>query len=338
MQPSLFGQALLGRIGMACTHSALRMETRMSIRRKFGPGNLLLGLVALGVTACSGGVPASNMPPTIAPTLVQVTSAAVAPPTPVTAARPAPTMMQTATALSPTAIPEPSVPKPLFMSANGETPLDLADRMVQHVSSSNTSYQHKDTLVTWAGLGGATQYVSYADCSGFVNALLAQAYGLTPDDFKKWLGTSRPLAKDYFAAVTARRGFTALSNIAQLQPGDLITIRYLNSAPGDNTGHLLLVVAAPQPHAASKPFLNGTTQWDVTIVDSSESGHGKDDTRRLADGSFHDGVGRGVMRLYANNAGAVVAYTWSDFADSELYDRTARPLAIGRLDPQFVLR
>ena len=209
--------------------------------------------------------------------------------------------------------------------------------MVQLVPLSKTAYEHQDTIVTWAGVNGATGYSSYADCSGFMNALLAQAYGLAADDFKNWLGTRRPLAKDYYAAITNPRGFRPISNIANMQPGDIIAIRYLNDAPGDNTGHILLVAAIPQHRTPTKPIVNATQQWDVPIIDSSESGHGKDDTRRLADGSYHDGVGRGTLRLYADNGGALVGYTWSDLTDSVYYDGTARPIAVGRLDAKFSL-
>ncbi len=83
--------------------------------------------------------------------------------------------------------------------------------------------------------------------------------------------------------------------------------------------------------------MDHTQQWDVAIIDSSESGHGQEDTRRLADGSYHDGAGRGTMRLYTDKNGAFLGYTWSDLAESLYYAATARPLVIGRLDPKFSL-
>ena len=157
------------------------------------------------------------------------------------------------------------------------------------------------------------------------------------EDFVKWLGTRRPLAKDYFEAIGNKRGLLPIANIASVQPGDLIVIRYLNSAPGDNTGHILLAAAVPQQRKATNPVVSNMTQWDLEIIDSSETGHGKEDTRRLANGSFHDGVGQGTMRLYTDSSGVPVGYAWSDLANSSYYDATARPLAIGRLDPNFSL-
>jgi hypothetical protein len=80
-----------------------------------------------------------------------------------------------------------------------KSPLAWAQLMVQHVPLSNTAYEHRDTVVTWAGVNNASDYSSYADCSGFMNALLAQADGLSIDDFENWgEGLSHPigLARD----------------------------------------------------------------------------------------------------------------------------------------------
>ncbi|MGB8645862.1 MAG: hypothetical protein WCF84_11540 [Anaerolineae bacterium] len=299
----------------------------------------LLGLVLLlaGCTAPSPAPSPVSTPPEATQTLIFSPShqGSQSPAAPAITVAPS---VPLATATNVAALPVVTRPatRMIFASPN-QSPLAWARLMVQNVQSSNTSYQHKDILVTWAGVNGATDYVSYADCSGWMNALLTQTFGLTPVDFAQWLGARRPLAKDYFAAIGNRRGLTPVTRIADLQAGDLIVIRYLNSAPGDNTGHVLLAAAAPQPHPATKPLVNDTRQWDVAVIDSSESGHGKADTRRLADGSYHDGVGQGVMRLYTDNGGTLVGYTWSDFTDSTYYDAATRPLAVGRIDPQFSL-
>lgn len=58
--------------------------------------------------------------------------------------------------------------------------------------------------------------------------------------------------------------------------------------------------------SAVPPYVDGTVQWSVPVIDSSESGHGTTDTRhkRGADGRNHDGLGRGVFRLVGECAGA----------------------------------
>lgn len=224
-----------------------------------------------------------------------------------------------------------------IFAAPDRTPLAWAELLVKNVSLSSTDYQHQNNRVTWSGVNGATAYSSHADCSGLMNALLGQTYRLSPDDFEAWLGSRRPLAKNYFTAIESRTGFLPITSIVQVQPGALIVIRYLNNAPGDNTGHVLLVAATPSPRKATSPIVPGTQQWDALIIDSSKSGHGKHDTRRLPDGTYHEGVGQGTMRLYANQGGKIVGYAWSDLKESTYYDASTRPLVIGRIDPSFGL-
>lgn len=305
---------------------------------------LLVLLAALLFVACS--------PPPAAPLPTATPLPAVLNTRAPTATRPAdtaaptmlpPTVTRPSTTETAPLTPAPSRPatatraaRPIF-AAPAKSPLIWAQQLVQNLLLARTAYEHKVTTVTWAGVGGASEYASYADCSGFMNALLTQAYDLSLADLEAWLGEARPLAKDYFGAMLAARGFIPLKNIAGVQPGDLISIRYLNSAPGDNTGHVLLVAAAPQKRAPAKPIVGATEQWDVPVIDSSESGHGKDDTRRLPDGTFHDGVGRGLMRIYTDSAGMLAGYAWSDLSDSVYYDAASRPLAIGRLNPKFSL-
>jgi hypothetical protein len=214
--------------------------------------------------------------------------------------------------------------------SNKLTHLDLARILVRELRSENTSYQHKQGYIVWKGENGADAYQSHVDCSGLLNVLFERAYGITPNDFEKWLGKRRPLASEYFNAINQQQNFRAITAIKNVRPGDIIAIRY---PPGtnDNTGHIMIVNDVPTPRKASKPEVEGTEQWEVSVIDSSESGHGKMDTRRKPDGSFGDGVGQGILRIYSNRNGEIVGYTWSTFAVSDYYDQNSRGLVIGRL-------
>src|SRR5271157_2202784 len=199
------------------------------------------------------------------------------------------------------------------------TPLEWAQMLVKNISLDDTSYQHKQGLVTWAGVNGASGYVSQTDCSGFVNALLEQSYGLTSNDFERLFGTNRPLAITYYNAVVSQNQFKRIASIYDVQPGDLIVIKY--PPDNDNSGHIMLVAGTPQKYSSFKPEVSGTEQWTIKVIDSSESGHGKTDSRLQSDGTFHDGLGQGVFRIYTDDAGEPVGYTWSTFANSEYYSR-----------------
>lgn|SRR5262249_50448980 len=208
------------------------------------------------------------------------------------------------------------------------TPLYWAELLVREVKPADTSYRHQDSVVTWKGVDGAEAYLSHTDCSGLINALLAQSEGLTRDDFKSWLGKSRPVASTYHAAITMQNGFRRIEGIGEIMPGDLIAIKYPDGS--ENTGHIMLVAEAPRLRQASNPLVQDTEQWETRVIDSSRSGHGKTDTRRLEDGTFRQGIGAGVLRLYTDYQGIIVGYTWSTFGNSDFYDQGERNLVVGR--------
>ena len=107
----------------------------------------------------------------------------------------------------PTDSPTPATAPLFFAPVTNTALLGWAHMLVSNVPPANTSYRHTHESVTWQGEHGATQYVSRTDCSGLVNALFAQTYGLTPDTLARWLGTTRPLAETYYRAITTQRGF-----------------------------------------------------------------------------------------------------------------------------------
>ncbi|MDQ1330914.1 MAG: hypothetical protein QG578_1179 [Thermodesulfobacteriota bacterium] len=208
--------------------------------------------------------------------------------------------------------------------------LDRAVTLVKELQPENTSYKHKNGYVKWKEEDGADDNESHTDCSGFLTALFEKAYSLTPDHFERWLGKRRPLAKNYHEAIVNRNGFTRIESIAEIEPGDIIAVRY---PPGTrNTGHVLIVAETPRERKASRPEIKGTGQWEITVIDSSESGHGKTDTRYMKGGIFCAGAGRGILRVYTDLKGRFAGYTWSTFGNSEYYDQTVRPLVIGRPD------
>jgi hypothetical protein len=211
-----------------------------------------------------------------------------------------------------------------------KTPLYWAQMLVSGLRPENTSYQHKQGFIKWKGENGVTEYESRTDCSGFLNFLLERSYALTPDDFEKWLGKRRPLAVEYFEAISQQQNFRRIQNIKDVRPDDIIAVRY---PPGtnENTGHIMLVAEAPVHRKSTKPEVDGTDQWEVSIIDSSESGHGKTDTRHKPDATFWQGVGQGVLRLYTKPSGEIVGYTWSTLSGLEHFYSTYRQLFIGRL-------
>ena len=205
-----------------------------------------------------------------------------------------------------------------------------AQHLVDQLALADTDYAHGRGSVSWTA-----PVASHTDCSGFIDHLLMHDDGRTPADFQRWFGTRRPTAERYHDAIVDGRGFTQVPSIAALQPGDLIAVKYLTRH--DNTGHIMLVVDAPQRLSPAPAYVDGTTQWAVTVVDSSMSGHGPTDTRhkRGADGRDHDGLGRGVVRLYGSTNGEVAGFAWSTLKVSRFVAPADEHVVLGRFLPGF---
>jgi hypothetical protein len=205
-----------------------------------------------------------------------------------------------------------------------------AQALVQQLDLSNTNYEHAQGKVVWSGT-----VESHTDCSGFIDHLFMHSYGYTPEAYKRWFDSHRPTAWRYHDAMAAQKGFLLIQSIQDLRPGDLIAIKYLIQK--ENTGHIMLVAQAPQRIAPKKPLVGDSEQWAVTVIDSSESGHGTTDTRHKMgpNGKDHQGLGQGVFRLYTNHQGTVIGFAWSTLTVSKFVAPNEEHVVLGRLIPNY---
>lgn len=206
--------------------------------------------------------------------------------------------------------------------------LGWAEELVDHVAPANNLYDTGPFYVSWAGVNGAIQYENRTLCSNFLTALLMHAYGLTSTDIRDWTGSTSPNAALYHDLILAEDGFTRIDALADIEPGDVIAIRYESGTT--TSGHISMAEAAPVLRAATKPLVAGTQQYEVHIIDSTRKGHGAGDSRLQADGTWDEGAGRGVMRFYADASGAIVGHTWSLSPHSTYHDVSFRSVAVGR--------
>jgi hypothetical protein len=211
------------------------------------------------------------------------------------------------------------------------TPVYWSDLMIANVSTDNNIYNNTHDSVTWTGYNGFSAYRCETDCSGLLTCLLKQSYGYTNAYFKTWTGLSNPYAATYYNEIKAKDHFTQIPLIKDIARGDIIAIKY--PAGSSNTGHIMIVASTPTARTASSPLVSGTSQYEVTIMDASSSGHGSLDTRYISSGNFNDGIGRGIARLYVTSKGTISGYTWSTYSNSVYYSQSDRPLLVGRLNP-----
>jgi hypothetical protein len=205
--------------------------------------------------------------------------------------------------------------------------LEWAEDLVSNVTPEDNEYDGTPSLITWAGVRGARRYRNRTYCATFLTALLRQAYGWTDEDLEGWLGSSSPYAVTYHDAIVAGDGFRRIRAVDDIRAGDIVAIRY--PASESSTGHIAIVRRAPRRRIATAPFVPGTIQFELSIVDSTSTPHGPEDSRSRDDDT---GAGSGVMRLYANPLwNTLVGHSWSTTTSSVYYTTSQRSVVIGRL-------
>jgi hypothetical protein len=146
------------------------------------------------------------------------------------------------------------------------------------------------------------------DCSGFVDYVLGRAAPTSLGELRA-ATVKRPLARhfvDFLAALgAARTTWERIARVQDLTAGSLVAWRKPADVASTNTGHVMIVAAAPTRH--------GDGAWSVPIIDASASPHGQEDSRK---NSRATGVGRGTMVLETSASGAPIAYRWSSLRSS----------------------
>ncbi len=204
---------------------------------------------------------------------------------------------------------------------------ESARTLLHDTDPAKTSYRHKNTSVLWKTEDHPAE--CYADCSALVSAILKHACNITDSQLSNWLGRKRPLARDYYDTIHATRGFKTIADPKDIHPGDIIAFKYPASAK--DTGHCMIADGEATERTATEPLIENTKQWELPIIDSTGSSHGKGDTRRDAEGKTRSGLGRGTIRLYTTD-NKIVGYTWSTGPKSMYRPATERAIAVGRLN------
>lgn len=222
---------------------------------------------------------------------------------------------------------------PLLLAAEPSHLIDLRT-LQENVQPQDNHYVHREIDVTWKGYEGATRYRCYTYCSGLVEALLTRAYGFTTEDYFKWLHRKHPRSEDFHLAIVKQENFLYVKNIQELLPGDLIALKYPNEddrEPGDSSGHIMVADSVAQEWKPTPPIVEKTKQWVISVIDCSQRGHGRDDTRYLSPGKYKQGIGKGTFRIYTNEEKTIIGYAWSTSKESIFYPNEVRQIAAGRL-------
>ena len=111
----------------------------------------------------------------------------------------------------------------------------------------------------------------------------------------------------------AGNGWQRIVRLMDAKPGDLIAWRKDPLPTKGNTGHIVMVMG--------KPVTEKDGAVHIQILDASKRGHAHDTRKKGA-----SGVGLGSMWFRVDEAGAPIAYHWSNPKRKP----SVRPIAIGR--------
>lgn len=176
-----------------------------------------------------------------------------------------------------------------------------------------THYQHSTDVDETAG-------VFDYDCSGLLDYALGRAL---PSDASALPTTTsvRPLAGDIERYLRGGQvgpvaGWRTVSRVDELRPGDVVSWLATEDSTTGDTGHVMIVLAAPKRNDARH------SEWLVEVADSTLSPHAADSRHKGI-----SGLGTGTIGLITDDGGAPTAFYWQGGVS-----KTPKPteIALGR--------
>jgi hypothetical protein len=199
---------------------------------------------------------------------------------------------------------------------SGDTPrhLALARELVENIKPEDNQYVLGGEFISFPGDLISSKYSMKADCSGFLLAVFERAKYPTRSQmtFLKWSpGRKRARAEDFLYSIENEKGYRHIKRIEDMRPGDLLAHAMLNiedQKQTGTTGHVFLINSLPRKIAPRRPAVEGTTQYEVSIIDSNEEHVGDDDSRLQYPASKLKGLGQGTIRIYSDGDGELVGW------------------------------
>jgi cell wall-associated NlpC family hydrolase len=209
------------------------------------------------------------------------------------------------------------------ITTNNTAPITADHPVVSYIHRFMNTLRYT-TYRTGGRIFDNTRGVYELDCSHYVDHILQTVCPRAYSNLTLWTGEQDPDSANYynfFSHLTTNMGtdWNKVNNAYQLQPGDILVFRYLNSSGIAKGGHVMVVMDAPTPD-------NDNNALMVRVSDSAFGGH-SDDTRPL----HNSGVGIGTLLLKVDPInGQPSAYAWNIGASwrSSVDIAMARPVEI----------
>ena len=222
--------------------------------------------------------------------------------------------------------------------------LAIARLLVKNTKPQDNQYSLGNQFISFPGDSPSSKYSVKADCSGFLLAIFERAKYPTHSQMAFLVASSkrkRPAAEDFVFSIENEKGFRQIKNIGNIKPGDLLAHAMLNKedqSQTSTTGHVFLIDSYPKPINPRKPIVDGTGQFEISIIDSNEEYVGADDSRLADPAGKIKGLGTGTIRIYSDANGELVGWART-FKNSTRFfsyspqfpsDTKLRKAAIGR--------
>ena len=119
--------------------------------------------------------------------------------------------------------------------------LQLARDFVANTKPENNDYTNSGRFTRMPGEKGATDYVVHADCVAFVEDMFKRTSAGVPEQiptqkFKNWHSIH-----DYVPAMDAEAGFTKITKVEDLRPGDVIAWLFIDMKGHRHDGHIAFI-------------------------------------------------------------------------------------------------
>ncbi|WP_367132598.1 hypothetical protein [Saccharothrix sp. HUAS TT1] len=200
------------------------------------------------------------------------------------------------------------------------------------------------TSVVWGTPGSPTTYENKSKCAPLLTQALKHTFSWATDTYlDDEFDSPSPTAAQYYDGLQAGAAhFTTKTAVAGLAPGDVIAIKYNDSAggTGDATGHVLVVAGAPQQH--NRDGNASTREWAVPVIDSTSNPHGVASTNssspyqqfpdtRAVGATEYSGVGRGWIFISTTAADVPTGHWWgvNENVTDQYKPVSTRPMTFG---------
>lgn len=220
---------------------------------------------------------------------------------------------------------------PIRAIAQRPVHLKFAEKVLKNIDPYENQYASKPSKLELIIEEGLMIAKARTVCATFITNILQNSYLLEKQDMIAWTGSSSPNSEAYYNLINFENGFKRITNIEDIKPGNFLVYKNPKNSSYSSSGHIAIISSVPNEKISTAPVVENALQWEVEVIDSSKSGHGPNDTRKLIEGGFSGGIGKGIMRLFSDYSGNIIGLSWSNYNSSTFKPIDSFPIAIGEL-------